>query len=59
MPRLPSGCGLPERQIELAAEDKGEHIAVNEARKHLLWYVKGVRGAKPFKEKITKLSSLR
>jgi tRNA-dihydrouridine synthase B len=65
------GCEIPDmppfavrvrtagRQIELAAEDKGEHIAVNEARKHLLWYVKGVRGAKPFKEKITKLSSLR
>ena len=30
------------RQFRLAAEQKGEHIACLEARKHYAWYLKGV-----------------
>ena len=29
-----------------------------EARKHILWYLKGVRGAKPFKLKFSAVSTL-
>ena len=33
------------RQIELAVADKGEHIALLEARKQLRWYLQGVSHA--------------
>ena len=45
-------------QIELAAEDKGEHIACLEARKHLCWYLHGVPHANPYKQRISKVSTL-
>ncbi len=32
-------------QIERMIEEKGERIAIAEARKHLSWYIKGVHGA--------------
>ncbi len=46
------------RQIELAAEDKGEHIACLEARKHLCWYLHGVPHANPYKQQISRVSTL-
>lgn len=61
---IPSSPELVERlrtarvQIELAREYKGERIAMLEARKHLAWYVKGVRGTKKLKAKISGLTSL-
>ncbi len=41
------------RQFELAYEDKGEHIACLEARKHFAWYLRGVAYANYYKEKIS------
>lgn len=49
------------RQIELAAEQKGEHIAMLEARRHVNCYLKRESGVKTFKNLIcalTKLSDL-
>lgn len=46
------------RQIELAAEDKGERVALLEARKHVNWYLKGVSGVKRFKTRISQLERL-
>ena len=46
------------RQIELAAEDKGEHIACLEARKHLAWYLRGVAHSGYYKEKISAIGSM-
>ena len=46
------------RQIELAAEDKGEHIACLEARKHLAWYLCGVAYSGYYKEKISAISAM-
>ncbi len=45
------------RQIELAAANKGERIALLEARKHVAWYLKGVRGTKKLKARISALTS--
>ncbi len=45
------------RQLDLAIEDKGEMAAVREMRKHLLWYVKGVRDAAKFKNLCCKVVS--
>ena len=40
-------------QIELAREDKGEHIACLEARKQLAWYLRGVRFSNWYKQQIS------
>ena len=41
-----------------AAADKGEHIAVLEARKQLCWYLKGVSHANYYKEQIVRMDTL-
>jgi tRNA-dihydrouridine synthase B len=46
------------RQLKLAVEDKGERVAVLEARRHFAWYLKGVRGASFFREKIMKAETV-
>ena len=46
------------RQIMLAAEYKGERTALLEARKHMAWYLKGVAGAKPLRERVSALTRL-
>ncbi len=46
------------RQIELAAEDKGEYTAVLEARRHINWYLKGQSGLKAFKIRVCALETL-
>ena len=45
------------RQFSLALEDKGEHIACLEARKHLAWYLRGVPHSAYYKEQISHLST--
>ena len=46
------------RQFDLAAEDKGEHIACLEARKHFAWYLRGVPYSGYYKEKISSISTM-
>ena len=46
------------RQIELAAEQKGEHIAMLEARRHVNCYLKRESGVKTFKNRICTLTQL-
>lgn len=57
-PELADRLRTARVQIELAREYKGERIAMLEARKHLAWYVKGIRGTKKLKAKISALTSL-
>lgn len=57
-PTLSERCDMALRQIELAALDKGERVAVLEARKHYAWYLRGVRNSGRYKERITQLSSM-
>ena len=45
-------------QVRLAAELKGEKIAVLEARKHLCWYLRGVRNAGLYKQRIIAMNTL-
>ena len=61
IPHLPPLCerfDTAVRQVELAAQDKGEHIAVLEARKQLCWYLKGVPYANYYKEQIVAMHTL-
>jgi nifR3 family TIM-barrel protein len=45
-------------QFELAGRYKGEKIACLEARKHFAWYLKGVRHAGYFREKISRIETM-
>ena len=61
IPPLPPLCeriDLAVRQMELAVQDKGEHIAMLEARKQFCWYLKGVAHANYYKEQIVRLEKL-
>ncbi len=58
LPPLAERFDTAVRQVELAAADKGEHIAVLEARKHLCWYLKGVPYANYYKEQIVAMNTL-
>lgn len=57
-PPLAERIDTAVRQIELALEDKGEHIACLEARKHFAWYLRGVAYAGYYKEKISHISTM-
>lgn len=57
-PALSKRMDLALHQIELAADDKGEHIACLEARKHLSWYLRGVAHSSFYKDQISRLSTL-
>ena len=58
LPPLEKRLKTAVRQIELAAQDKGEHIAMLEARKHVNWYLKGTSGLKMYKVRVSQLSRL-
>ena len=46
------------RQIELARADKGERIALLEARKHVSWYLKGAPGLKEYRKRVSMLNTM-
>lgn len=58
LPPLHERCDTAVRQIELAREDKGEHIAILEARKQYAWYLKGVPHANYYKEQIVRMNTM-
>ena len=61
VPETPPLCDRVDtalRQFRLAAQDKGEHIACLEARKHFAWYLRGVAHSGYYKEKISAISSM-
>ena len=49
---------MAREHIALLCEDKGEGTGVREARKHLAWYVKGIRGAAVFRNTVNNTWSL-
>ena len=58
LPPLAQRIDTAVHQFELALEDKGEHIACLEARKHFAWYLRGVPHSGYYKEKITKIEKM-
>lgn len=57
-PPLAQRVDVAVRQFELAYEDKGEHIACLEARKHFAWYLRGVAYANYYKEQISGIKTM-
>ncbi len=58
LPGLAERCDTAVRQIELAAQAKGERVAVLEARRHYCWYLKGVSHSGYYKEQIVRMNTL-
>ncbi len=58
VPELAKRIDVAHRQIQLAKEDKGEHIACLEARKHLAWYLRGVAYSNYYKEQISNIRTM-
>ena len=57
-PVLAKRVDVAIRQFELAFEDKGEHIACLEARKHFAWYLRGVAYSNYYKEQISSIQKM-
>ena len=57
-PPLAKRVDTAVKQFELAFEDKGEHIACLEARKHFAWYLRGVAYSNYYKEQISAIQTM-
>ena len=57
-PCLADRVDVALQQFRLALEDKGEHIACLEARKHFAWYLRGVSHSSYYKTQISTISSM-
>ena len=56
-PILSDRVDVALQQFTLAFEDKGDHIACLEARKHFAWYFRGVSHSGYYKNQISSISS--
>ncbi|AEF18010.1 TIM-barrel protein, nifR3 family [Thermoanaerobacterium xylanolyticum LX-11] len=45
------------RHLDVMIEYKGEHIGILEMRKHIAWYLKGIRGASKIKQMVFTMSN--
>ncbi len=43
--------------IDMLVEQKGEYIGVREARKHIAWYIKGMKDSAKMRESVCKIST--
>ena len=57
-PALRERVDTAVRQLELAREDKGQHIACLEARKHFAWYLRGVPYSGYYKDQISHIATM-
>jgi tRNA-dihydrouridine synthase B len=57
-PVLSKRVDVAVQQFKLAYEDKGEHIACLEARKHFAWYLRGVAYSNYYKEQISSIKTM-
>lgn len=56
-PTVAQKIATVKRQVELMILDKGEQIAICEARKHIAWYIKGLRGCTDIKVEVNKATT--
>jgi tRNA-dihydrouridine synthase B len=57
-PALAERVGIAVEQFRLAEQEKGEHIACLEARKHFAWYLRGVSHSSFYKAQISAISTM-
>ena len=58
LPSLETRLTVAEEQIKKSAENTCEKVAVLEARRHIAWYLRGVRGANYFKTRVKTVTTL-
>ena len=46
------------QHIKTICDYKGERIGIREARKHAAWYIRGIRGAAAYRQRVGALSSI-
>ena len=47
------------RQLEMMVDEKGERTAAAEAKKHVAWYIKGIRDAANLRDRVMKSESIK
>ena len=57
-PQLSERVAVAVEQFRLAKEEKGEHIACLEARKHFAWYLRGVPHSSFYKAQVSSVSTM-
>ncbi len=57
-PSAEEKINMIKRHMKMLIDLKGQHIGILEMRKHIAWYIKGLRNATCVKEKIFKTSSV-
>lgn len=56
-PSLSERISKMDEHLKLLVKYKGEHIGILEARKHMAWYLKGIRGGAPLRRLINGAST--
>ena len=56
-PRLEEKIYTAKKHLKLAVEEHGEYVAVREMRKHIAWYLKGLRNSARVRDEINKIES--
>ncbi|MDB3525609.1 tRNA dihydrouridine synthase DusB [Clostridioides difficile] len=54
-PTLNEKISTAIKHLKLAVEEHGEHVAVREMRKHIAWYLKGLRNSAKLRDEINKI----
>jgi nifR3 family TIM-barrel protein len=57
-PSAEDKINMIKRHIKMLVELKGPHVGICEMRKHIAWYIKGLRNATYVKEKVFRLTSI-
>lgn len=56
-PTLEEKINTAKKHLKLAVEEHGEYVAVREMRKHIAWYLKGLRNSAGVRDEINKIES--
>lgn len=57
-PTLQEKVGMMCTHLERLAAEKGEYVAVREMRKHVGWYLKGVRGSAAIRRRVNEITEI-
>ena len=56
-PTLEEKINTAIKHLNLAVKEHGEYVAVREMRKHIAWYLKGLKGSAKVRDEINKITS--
>lgn len=56
-PTLEEKINTAKKHLNLAIREHGEYVAVREMRKHIAWYLKGLKGSAKVRDEINKITS--